>query len=136
MKKYSASAAMHIANRTLAPRANGVTVRSEVISLTGVTPSDDLPSDKQARCSVSKKPTNIDALGQAWGRRLRYQPNGWHSKSQWVVLVEEAIAGENSITQIAFDLSYGDEPLSSGAGNNNGGGLYAVSAYGTDLVLV
>ncbi len=37
MKKYSASAGMHT--------ATSVTVRSEVISLTGLTPTDDLPHD-------------------------------------------------------------------------------------------
>ena len=72
MKKYSASAAMHIANRTLAPRANGVTVRSEAISLTGLTPTDDLPRDHNVYCKRNNGETYAVLTPSAW-RRLRTQ---------------------------------------------------------------
>ena len=78
--------------------------------------------NRQAQRSIKKDPTNIDEYGHAWGGMMRYQPNGWPSKSQWVRRMEESIAGRNSITRIAFDSSYGDKAPSSSTGSNTGGG--------------
>ena len=50
--------------------------------------------------------------------------------------MEESISGENSITRIAFDQSYGDPEPSSPMGSNTGGGQKIISEYFCSIPLI